>query len=156
LVKEEDGKKVLTLTTDTFGIANPLDPANAGATIGVPISEIVDLQFEYIDKDNQYWCSIASFDSFGDSITSYNTPTISGLSSAMSLNFHKKFKEGKIIGVICSVALRTEEEIHQRGEGIVYRKPPMGDNPMETITGKYRFMDYQFEVLLRNFHNKTN
>ena len=101
---------------------NPLDPDNTGATMGVPIANIIDLQFEYIDKDNQYWCSLASVDSFGDPIVSVDRPCASGAGSGLCHDFYKKFKFGQIIGLSISIALRTELEVHRFCEELVKRK----------------------------------
>lgn len=158
------GERTLTLTTDTHGATDPLDPDNATMDTGVPISDnIIDLQFEYVARSPisfdqyEYWCSLASLDFFGDAVTSYDAPCSEDplTLDTQCQTFYDLFQQARIRSVIVNLSMRTDEMGYKQGEAPDYTKPVMGDSGSVLYQTRHYYRDIRFEVLLRNFSYQT-
>jgi len=158
------GDRTLTLTTDTHGVTDPLDPENATMDTAVPIADnIIDLQFEYVARNTvtvgqyEYWCSLAPIDFYGNTVTSYDAPCSEDplTLDALCQSFYDLFKQAAIRSIIVNISVRTEEMGYKQGEAPEYTKPVMGDSGSAPYQTRHYYRDIRFEVLLRNFSYQT-
>lgn len=149
LIEESGGRRSLTVTTDTEGVADVLGTAGT-ATRRVPIfTNIEDLQFEYLTKDNPpvFWASITTAG------TSYSDPC-SSTSSVNCTDFISQFTNRNITAVRVYVLFKTEEEVNKpQGSGITFEKPVMGDIAAATLpVGRFHYSYMRYEIAARNYH----
>lgn len=153
LVREADGVRTLTITTDTEGVADVLNPANETNTRGVPfVPNILDIQFEYITKavPADFWASTAT-DGLGG--TAYANPCAAA-ADANCTAFMEQFQNRNILSVRVYALFRTEEEVEKSsGSGMVFDKPRMGDQPATRIpVARYHYSYMTYEVQIRNYN----
>ena len=153
LVRETDGVRTLTITTDTQGVADVLNPANETNTRGVPfVPNILDIQFEYITRGvpADFWAASAT-DGLGG--TSYANPCASA-ADASCMDFMQQFQNRNIASVRVYALFRTEEEVEKSaGSGMVFDKPRMGDQPAVRIpVARYHYSYMTYEVQVRNYN----
>ena len=149
LIKEQSGVRSLTLTSDTEGVGDILNTAPTATRAVTIFSNIEDLQFEYLTKDNppEFWASITTTG------TSYSDPC-SSIPSASCTSFISQFTSRNLAAVRVYVLFKTEEEINKpQGSGIEFSKPVMGDIAAATIpVGRFHYSYMRYEVSTRNYH----
>lgn len=148
LTKVENGNRVLTLTTDTEGVADIFGAAIT-TTRGVPVfHNIEDLQFEYVSSDIpvELWASAATTG------TIHSDPCASS-SSTTCTDFISQFLNRNIGAVRIYALFKTEEETNKpQGSGIEFGKPIMGDAAAQTIPpGRFHYTYMKYEVATRNY-----
>lgn len=157
LVKEEDGVKTLTLTTDTEGEKNVLGSGKDTATRGVPfVPNIEDIQFEYVTKPiaptnvSDFWAALATDGSGG---TAHPDPCVNTGSSDCK-NFYTQFTNRNIASIRVYALFKTEEEKEKHaGSGLPFNKPRMGDIAAATLpVGRFHYSYMNYEIAVRNYH----
>lgn len=148
LIRASGSQRILTLTTDTEGVADVLGTAPT-ATRAVPIFDnIEDLQFEYLTKDTapELWASAST------SGTSYADPC-SSITGTSCTNFITQFINRNIAAVRVFVLFKTEEEKNKpQGSGIEFSKPLMGDVAAAILpVGRFHYTYMHYEVATRNY-----
>lgn len=151
LVKQEnDGRKILTMTTDCEGVADLIN-STPTATRMVPITpNLEDFQIEYFTKDNpsEIWASYST-----DEATVYPDPCSD---TSMCQNFIDQIINKNISSIRINALFKTEEETNKkRGSGIQYQKPIMGDansSPTLLPVGRFHYVYMRYEVVPRNFN----
>jgi hypothetical protein len=152
LVSESNGRRTLTITTDTEGQGDVLgNPSNQRA---VPLVEdIEDIQFEYISTDDpsEFWASNRTENRFGVNCTSWPDPCAT-ISNNNCTEFISRFANRSIAAVNVYVLFKTEREEFQMGNAGAYSKPRMGDMASTSLPpDKHHYAYMQYEINLRNY-----
>jgi prepilin-type N-terminal cleavage/methylation domain-containing protein len=157
LVKEQDGVRTLTLTTDTEGEGNVLADGKETTTRAVPfVPNIEDIQFEFVTKPiaptnvADFWAASATDGSGG---TAHANPC-SDPNGAECKNFINQFVGRNIASIRVYALFKTEEEREKHaGSGIKFDKPRMGDVAAVTLpVGRFHYSYMRYEIAIRNYH----
>ena len=152
---ENDGSRVLTLTTDCEDVADIFaDPAGMRAMPILP--NIEDIQIEYITKVVAPAVQPDIWAGYAPAAGGVSHPDPCGAAPGSDCpGFYNQFYTKNITSARISVLLRTEEEKNKReGRGVIFRKPIMGDTDAGTLpVGRFHYTYMQYEVLIRNYNN---